>query len=169
MNINEIEVPVTALSAKYRERGAFIDCYCIDLPKDISLEQYIQSFYTTTLFKLERTVLSIATLKSASDKDAVELSLGLADKYSIWSVESRRDNQILLADFTGKTKSWLMVQRLTSTKTPMTRLYFGSVVIPKTITKNGQVSFGAVFHLLSKFHQIYSRALLKAATQQLLK
>lgn len=162
----EIELPDIALSVKYREKGAFVDCYYIDIPKEISLEKYIQAFYTTILFKVERGILSISTLKFASDKDAVQLSLGQTKDYSIWSVENRQDNQILLAEFTGKTKSWLMVQ---PRKNSMTRLYFGSVVVPKNLSDSGQASFGLLFHVLSKFHQIYSRALLKAATKKLMK
>jgi hypothetical protein len=165
--IIETELPSEALSTRYQEQGAFVDCYYIDIAKDISFEQYIQAFYTRTLFKLERCLLSLATFKRTKDEDAVELSLGKTDQYSIWTVEGREYNQIMLRDFTGNTRSWLMVKKLSENNVG-TRLYFGSVVVPKDVTKDGQGSFGVLFHLLDKFHKIYSRALLRAAYRKLL-
>jgi hypothetical protein len=164
----ETELPSNALSATYKERGAFVDCYYIDIVKDISLDDYIQAFYTTTLFKLERSLLSLATFKRVMDSEAVELSTGKSDTYSIWTVEGRESNQIILRDFTSSTRSWLMVQKPNDNEMS-TRLYFGSVVVPKDKTKNGKASFGVLFHLLDKFHQVYSKLLLNAAYKKLLR
>lgn len=163
----ESELPSNALSATYKTQGAFVDCYYSEVAKDISLDEYIQAFYTTPLFKLERSFLSLATFEGASDHDALSLSLGKSDRYSIWTVEGREANQIMMRDFTGNTRSWLMVQKASGGKTG-TRLYFGSVVVPKGRTESGQASFGGLFHLLGKFHQIYSKALLTAAYKRLL-
>jgi hypothetical protein len=162
------ELPSYALSASYKKQGAFVDCYYIDIAKDINLDEYIQAFYTTTLFKLERSLLSLATFKRTTDHEAVELSLGKSSRYSIWTVEGRESNQILLRDFTGNTRSWLMVQKPNQNEIGI-RLLFGSVVVPKGVTKNGQGSFGVLFHLFGKFHQIYSQALLSAAYRKLLR
>mgnify|MGYP000064086267 FL=1 len=163
----ESELPSNALSATYKTQGAFVDCYYSEVAKDISLDEYIQAFYTTPLFKLERSLLSLATFKRASDHDALALSLGKSDRYSIWTVEGREANQILMRDFTGNTRSWLMVQKASDSEAG-TRLYFGSVVVPKEKTESGQASFGGLFHLLGKFHQIYSKALLTSAYKRLL-
>lgn len=162
------ELPNDTLSALYQKQGAFVDCYYIDIAIDISLAEYIQAFYTTSIFKLERSLLSLATLKCTRDDKAVELSLGRSDNYSIWTVEGRESNQIMLRDFTGNTRSWLMVEKSSGSEIS-TRLYFGSVVVPKDKAKNGQASFGVLFHLFGKFHQVYSRALLKAAYRKLLR
>jgi len=162
----ETELPNNALSASYKQQGAFVDCYYIDIEKDILLDEYIQAFYTTALFKLERSLLSLATFKPTFDREAVELSLGQSDSYSIWTVEGREDQQIMLRDFSGNTRSWLMIQKLNESEMG-TRLYFGSVVVPKGTVKNGQASFGMLFHLLGKFHKVYSRALLSAAYKKL--
>lgn len=161
----ESELPSNALSAIYKTQGAFVDCYYCEIVRDVSLDEYIQAFYTTPLFKLERSLLSLATFKRASDHDALALSLGKSDRYSIWTVEGREANQIMMRDFTGNTRSWLMVQKATGEAG--TRLYFGSVVVPKGRTESGQASFGGLFHLLGKFHQIYSKALLTAAYKRL--
>ncbi len=161
-------LPSNALSAAYKEQGAFVDCYYIDIATDISLAEYIQAFYTTAIFKLERSLLSLATFKRTKDDEAVKLSLGESDTYSIWTVEGREDNQVMLRDFTGNTRSWLMVEKASGSEMN-TRLYFGSVVVPKSKAENGQASFGVLFNLLSKFHQVYSKALLTAAYKRLLK
>jgi len=158
------ELPSHALSASYKEQGAFVDCYYIDIAKDVGLDNYIQAFYTTALFKVERSLLSLATFKRTKDDEAVKLSLGESDSYSIWTVEGRQSNQIMLRDFTGNTRSWLMVEKASGggcdsnrDSEMSTRLYFGSVVVPKDVTENGAGSFGVLFHLLGKFHQVYSR------------
>lgn len=160
------ELPKSALSSSYKAQGAFVDCYYLDILQDISLDKYIQAFYTTPLFKLERSLLSLATFKRANDDGAVELSLGKSEHYSIWTVEGRESNQIMLRDFSGNTRSWLMVE---DKKNEIgTRLYFGSVVVPKDRKNNGQASFGKLFHFLGSFHKIYSKALLSAAYRKLL-
>ncbi len=167
--IIEAEIPSDVLPAKYVDEGAFVDCYYIEIPKDVSLAQYIEAFYTSSLFKVERGILSLVASKSAVDSDAVELSLGESERYSIWTVENRASNQILLCDFTKNTRSWLMVESLKTSDIVTTRLFFGSVVIPKKISANGDSSFGVLFHSLSWFHQIYSKALLNAAYKKLLR
>ena len=162
----ESELPSNALSATYKTQGAFVDCYYSEIAKDVSLDEYIQAFYTTPLFKLERSLLSLATFKCASDHDALALSSGKSDRYSIWTVEGREANQVLMRDFTGNTRSWFMVKKASGGEAGI-RLYFGSVVVPKGKTEGGQASFGVLFHLLGKFHQIYSKALLRAAYKKL--
>jgi len=167
------ELPSHALSTSYKEQGAFVDCYYIDITKDISLDKYIQAFYTTAIFKLERSLLSLATFKCTKDDEAIELSLEKSDSYSIWTVEGRQSNQIMLRDFTGNTRSWLMVEKSSGSDSNRdggisTRLYFGSVVVPKGVTESGQGSFGVLFHLFGKFHQLYSKALINAAYRRLL-
>lgn len=166
--ITETEVPLGSLSAKYVEEGGFVDCYFIDIPKDVTLDDYIGAFYTTSLFKVERSILSIVTGRRASDSDAVQLSQGTSKNYSIWSVENRESDQILLCDSSNSTRSWLMVKNVTTNQEKVSRLYFGSVVVPNEVSENGQAQFGFLFHALGGFHKLYSRALLHAAYKKLL-
>jgi hypothetical protein len=168
-NITEAKIPLGSLTNSYANAGAFVDCYYVDIPKEVTLEHYLEAFYTTPLFKVERTLLSVITCKFALDIEAKALSLGHSERYSIWTVEKRISDQIILRDVTKKTRSWLMVQKPSASKSETTRLMFGSVVIPKEITENGQGKFGILFHGLSRFHRRYSRALLNAAYKRLLK
>lgn len=162
-NIIERQVPSDALTQPLLNDGAFVDCYCIEIECEVSLSQYIFAFYTSPLFKVERALLSLITLKRTKDCEAVALSLGKTDRYSIWQVENRTADQLLLADFTGNTMSWFQVEPLFVNHSSRTRLYFGSVVMPRKVDENGKPKFGLIFHLLLKFHSLYSRALLKAA------
>jgi hypothetical protein len=157
-------LPDQALLSRYREKKAFTDCYIVDVPQPVSLARYVEAFYTTPLFKLERFVL-LAVGKPSSDADAGLLAQGTSARFAAWTVEGRTDDQILLCDFLGKTRSWLMCVP----QPGGTRLYFGSAIVPKRVSATGKVSLGAGFHLLLGFHRLYSRGLLSAAAKQLAK
>ncbi len=49
----------------------------------------------------------------------------------------------------------------------VTRLYFGSAVVPKRDSKTGEPRLGTGFRALLGFHQLYSVALLRAARRAL--
>jgi hypothetical protein len=68
----------------------------------------VQAFYTTPVFKLERTILKWLVTKPSSDAQAV-----------------------LLCDFKKRTRSWLMIKHEEGKNGIQTRLYFGSAVVPK--------------------------------------
>ena len=157
-------LPDDALLQKYKQQGAYTDCYCMDVPITVSLSTYVEAFYTSRLFKIERSVLAALARKPASDADARQLAHGLSTKFSAWTVEARVKDQLLLCDFLGATRSWLMVSEHDS-KT--TRLYFGSAVVPKSKSAFGEASFGFAFHALFGFHRLYTRALMKAACHRL--
>jgi len=161
--------PSDALTSHDRDQGAMTDCFYIDFPRRVTLEEYVFAFYTTALFKAERTILSFLVRKPSTDEGALLLSQNQSDSFSAWTVEKRTSEQILLRDFRGDTKSWLMVQPTTTEATQTTRLYFGTVVVPKKISKDGQASVSFVFYLFGGFHRVYSRALLKSAYTSLAK
>ena len=162
-----IDLPDDALLQKYRENGSYTDCYYMELPRSVSMAQYIAAFYTTSLFKVERHILAIVAGKHSSDAAAVALANGLASHFAAWSVEDQSSNQLLLCDFLGRTRSWLMVAQ-SSSPSGSTRLYFGSAVVPKSRSKSGKPSFGFAFHALYGFHHLYTKGLMRAARTKLL-
>lgn len=164
--VHSASLPACALSVSYQATGAFTDCYYMDVPIDVSLADFISAFYTTPLFKLERAILAMVFRKPATDEHAMQLADGQLTSFSIWTVEARQAQQILMREFTGSTRSWLMVE---PTKHQGTRLYFGSVVVPRKKDSHGQPVFGVLFHLLGGFHRMYSRGLLSFAARKLLK
>jgi len=156
-------LPDDALLARLREDGAYTDCYCTDVPDSSSLAAFIAAFYTTDVFKLERWILGWAVTRPSTDAQAMQLAEGTADTFAAWSVEGRDDRQILMCDFQGRTRSWLMVKPIDGG----TRLYFGSAVVPVR-SGSGQRRMGAAFSVLLGFHRMYSRILLRAARARLL-
>lgn len=158
-------MPDQALLSRYREKKAFTDCYIVDIPRPVSLPEYVGAFYTTPLFKLERFFLTFTVGKPSSDAQAHLMARGERARFAAWTVEDRADDQIILCDFLGKTRSWLMC----AAQPGGTRLYFGTAVVPKRVSATGGVSLGWAFRLMLVFHHLYAPALLSAAAKQLQK
>lgn len=93
------------------------------------------------------------------------LARGERDTFAAWRVEGRAPGELLLCDFTGRTRSWLMVVAPTGGASP-TRLCFGSAVVPRR-DGAGRARMGSLFTALLGFHKLYSRALLYAARRRL--
>jgi hypothetical protein len=165
--IRACELPDGSLLQPYRESGAYADCYCVELPRAISQAQYIQAFYTTWLFKIERRLLAWFVAKPSTDLQASALAAGSSDAFAAWRVEGRRPDKLLMCDYQGRTRSWLMSEPAPGNTTADTRLYFGSAVVP-SVGADGKPRMGGVFRLLLGFHKLYSRALLAAAGRRLL-
>jgi hypothetical protein len=166
---NAIEVsslPGNALLARYRDMlGAYTDCYSVGVEPEISAAQFIEAFYTTALFKCERFVLMLIG-RGCNDADIRALAAGQKNAFAAWTVEERADEQLLVCDFVGLTRSWLMVGvRLDGGCG--SQLYFGSAVVPSARDKAGNPRPTAGFRLLQPIHAFYARALLRAAASKL--
>ena len=158
-------LPPDALLNRYRASGAYADCYVTEVGRAVAHSEFVEAFYTTVVFKLERLILRLFVSRPSTDAQAGELARGERDSFAAWSVEGRTQNQLLVADFTGRTRSWLMV----SAKPDGigTRLYFGAAVAPVRNPTTGRTSLGAIFGALLGFHKLYSRVLLWAAELRL--
>jgi hypothetical protein len=163
--VESCDLPGEALTQRYRASGAHADCFFTELPRPVTHAEYVEAFYTTALFRLERWILRLVVGRPSTDAEARALARGERDTFAAWTVEARAPNQVLLRDLTGRTCSWLMVTR--AGRVPGTRLYFGSVVIPVRNAVNGQTGMPAVHAKLLGFHTLYSRLLLRAAARRL--
>ncbi len=163
MPVQPCPLPEGALLEAYSRRGAYTDCYAVDVPKRISLEQYVEAFYTSFVFKTERFILKWAVSKPSTDDQARALAAGTRDEFAAWRVEKRNGQQLLLSDYRGSTRSWLMV----ASSGPGTRLYFGSAVVASGKSRSGKPTMGFVFRALLGFHKIYSQVLLHSAKSRL--
>jgi hypothetical protein len=165
--IRPCELPADALLNRYAgSDGAYADCYVADIARTVSHAEFVEAFYTTALFKLERLLLRMLVSRPSTDAQARQLAQGELGSFAAWSVEGRAPNQVLLSDFTGRTKSWLMVAGPGNGASTHTRLLFGSAVVPMHSTKTGQGG-RFVFKALLGFHKLYSRVLLRAAKARL--
>lgn len=147
-------LPAGSLLDGYALQQAYVDCFAADVAGTVTLGQLITAFYNSRAFRFERWLLGALLGKTASNTDVTRLASAEVDRFSAWTVEARQDHQILLCDFQGRTRSWLMVRPIAQG----TRVYFGSAVV-----KPGD----PIFRLLLGFHRSYSRALLKSAVKAL--
>lgn len=161
-------LPDSALLRKYFRADTHTDCFTVDVDVRVSQEQFVAAFYTTWLFKLERWILGWAVNRPSTDAQALELALGLRDRFAAWDVEGRSKDQLLLCDLHGRTRSWLMTSGREDSLNG-TRLYFGSAVVPVVDSATGTSSLGIVYRALLGFHRVYSHLLLRAARSKLAK
>lgn len=155
--------PASLLGRLAAERGAFADAYALSLPRRITLADFVEAFYTTRLFKLERWLIA-RTGRPSSDADVQALAHGHGQRMAAWTVQARTEDELLMHEDSGATRSWF---RLEVGEGGGSRLYFGSAVVPRRRGPGGEPRFGGLFHALLGFHRIYSRALLRAAARRL--
>ena len=156
------EVPSGTMLDRCRTEKAYVDCYRVETELPASLSQFIEAFYSSPIFKVERRILSLAISKAASDQDAWSLGQGHSPRFSIWKVEDRSETEILLS--TGRTRSWLMVGPPIRPNQEAVTLLFGSAVYPNP---GPGARMGLPFNALLGFHKLYSRALLASALSRL--
>ena len=166
-SIESCKLPEEALLNSYSNGGAYTDCFRTEISGTITHAQYVCAFYTTLLFKLERMILSWLVSKPSSDDEARQLAEGSTHLFAAWQVESRCENQLLLSDFRGRTRSWLMVLPVDHSSDKGTYLYFGSAITTVQNPGTGRMTLGSGFRALLGFHKIYSRLLLYSASLRL--
>jgi hypothetical protein len=166
--VQACELPPVSLLHDLQKRGAWADCYAADVDGAVSQAAFVEAFYTTPLFKLERLLIRWFAGKPTTDADVARLAQGSADAFAAWRVERRSADQLLLADLSGRTRSWLMTVPIGGVAGgPRTRLYFGSAVLPRRGRDGAAAGMGPGFNALLGFHKLYSRALLGAARARL--
>ncbi len=157
-NVDKKPVPADSLLGAYAAReGVFTDCYTTVIDRSVTIEEFVEAFYCTPLFKIERIILAAAMSRPSTDVQAAAMASGDRERFSAWQVEGRAANEILLADVSGATRSWLMVEPAAG----YTTLLFGSAVI--------NPGSSPLFSALMIFHKIYARSLIAAARASLAK
>ncbi len=154
-----VAVPRDALLAGYVDRdGTYTDCFEVMHPMEADLSAFIEAFYSTWLFRLERVVLSVALRKRITHSDVKALAQG-ADHFAVWQVEKRDEAQILLCDNAGATRSFLAVAPKDG---GVTRLLFGSAVIART-----DGTLAPIVRISTPLHRFYAKSLLRLAERKL--
>ena len=163
--VAEAALPSGALLGRYVSAISYTDCFVVTVPGTdaglITQAAYVEAFYTSALFKLERLVLAVLLGRPSSDREARRLATGEASRFAAWTVEAREPDQILLCDFLGASRSWLM--SVEDSVAGATMLYFGSALVPRT----GGDRLGVGFRALIPFHRLYARALLRSTLRRL--
>jgi hypothetical protein len=157
-------LPAGALLGAYAESGAYTDCYVIELPRLVTQSEFVEAFYTTFVFRIERWMIAVFLSRPSTASEAKRLAVGDLNAFAAWTVEQRAPNQLLLA--AGNTRSWLMVSPGEPSRTA-TKLYFGSAVVPRRGADSSASRMGWQFRVLLGFHKVYSQVLLAASCQRL--
>lgn len=158
--IHKSVLPPESLLGRYAGTGAYTDAYRVAVADAVPFSKYVEAFYTSRVFKLERRLITILGMP-ANDADARALAAGERSRFSAWRVEARNADQLLMA--AGRTRSWFMVAPGdTEGGTSSTALYFGSAVIP-----HARGGMGLSFKPLLGFHKRYSSVLLASAVHRL--
>lgn len=161
--VRRCEPPPSALLRRYLRDGGYVDCYAVRAGGDIAHADYVEAFYTTWIFGIERRLLARFAARPSTDAQARELARGERASFAAWEVEARAPDQLLLADCRGATRSWLM----SAPDGAGTRLYFGSAVVPRKDRRSGRRRLAFAYRALLGFHAVYSRVLLHAAARRL--
>ena len=175
-------IPDNALHAHYATTGGHADCYAAVLRQaqderggeGVNLADFVLAFYTSPLFRLERWILAVVLGMPSTDAEAKAVAVGEAPfdrpgakgrdtaRFAAWTVEARSDDQLVMCDYQGRTRSWFIVEEIEngpstgSGRAEMrTRVYFGTAI---AASRGGRIPFA--FRLLMPFHRLYSRALL---------
>lgn len=164
-HVTETAVPPDSLLGRLAAaRGAFADAYTLSLPRAVSHADFVEAFYTTRLFKLERRLLALLG-RPSSDAAARALARGEGQRFAAWTVEARAGDELLLHEDSGATRSWFKTEAGAGGST---RLWFGSAVVPRRPPgPGGEPRLGLAFKALLGLHRRYSRALLSAAARRL--
>jgi len=163
MTPQDTPLPADSLLARLAdERGAFADAYTLRLPRAVSLAEFVEAFYTTRLFKVERGLIALFG-RSSSDAMARAVARGEGVRLAVWTIEARKPDELLMHEDSGATRSWFKAEPGAGGTT----LWFGSAVVPRRRGPGGEPRFSWIFHALLGFHRWYSRALLSAAARRL--
>ncbi|MEO0615526.1 MAG: hypothetical protein AAFY69_05260 [Pseudomonadota bacterium] len=154
--------PSGCLLQAYQQPEHYCDSFSIRLPGTVRFADYVTAFYCSRAFRPERWLLALWPSMRAGDAHARALAEGHRDGFAAWLVEARRDNELLLVDRSGRTRSWLMASPKSSPQGErLTTLYFGSAVCDVALQPPWW------FKLTRGFHVRYSRRLLASAVRKL--
>jgi hypothetical protein len=147
LSIEKCSVPAQSFLSKYSLDGTYADSYVTEVQGYIPFPTYVFAFYTTALFKVEAFILTYSVKRPSDDGQAQELADGSRNEFAAWNVEGRSENELLMCDMSGRTRSWFMVRHLDS----CTQLYFGSAVVPKKKQNNRNIVTRFYLHSIAGF------------------
>jgi hypothetical protein len=162
-----LPLPERSLLCAYADKGAYTDCYAVDVIGPVSTEQFVEAFLSSRLFKVERFILKWLVAKPSTDAQAKHLAAGSLDHFAAWNFEGRSADQLLMCDYQGRTRLWLMVSPNEDGTNVSTRLFFGTAVVPDKNRRTGAQSMPPAFRALVGFHRLYAQGLLRSAVSRL--
>lgn len=168
------------------EQSAWNDCYQINkknikiingISDDIIINELIgASFYTSSMFKMEKYLLNKIGVWFKTEQDILNSKFNINDRFGIWKVVAKANNELLL-EWNDQYSKWIGLT------------YLSANIVP-SITDNNQnnnnnvqyvdinIKFGSgilqprplsfLATPFTTFHGVYSRMLLVSTTEKLL-
>ena len=65
--IESMPIPLETFLSRYADAGAYADCYVTNIALPVSLVQFVEAFYTTGIFRIERLILRWAAGRPSTD------------------------------------------------------------------------------------------------------
>ena len=161
-SVNKAPLPDGALLQEFADRGEYTDCFVANVPAQVTFPAYVESFYTTRLFKVERHLLKWLVSRPSTDEEARKISCDEINEFAAWTKHRRSENQLVMMDLRQQTCSWFMLVP----QEDGSLLYFGSAVMRNRESTRGR-TMKWTYRCLLGFHRLYSRALLAAARHRL--
>lgn len=140
---------------------AYVDRWDCEVATGISLAHLVEAFFTSKAFRAERLALS-AIGRGGTDGEALLLAMGAAQNFAAWTQLERRENEILLEDFAGRTRCWLAITPYAD----ITTLSFGTAIMERDGKRAAARGENLAFRALLPFHRPYARVLLKSAAHK---
>ena len=82
--VTSIALPNDALLGKYLSyEGAFADCYTTSIDREITLEEFVKTFFDTWLFRLKRKILNITIGKPPTTQNIADLADGTSSSLAV--------------------------------------------------------------------------------------
>lgn len=145
--------------------GCYTDCFSIEVNGPTNLAAYIDAFFDSWVFRIERRVLTLIGKGPATKHDVAALATGDAERFAAWTVTGRDDTQLLMTVPDTPIRTWLRVLPDTH-RSHGVRLYFGSALVPPTPKDGAPARLPPVFRCTMGFHRLYSQVLLDAAARR---
>jgi hypothetical protein len=153
----------TYRGGKHPQRwGQYGDCFSVQVDGSVTLGEFVFAFYTSPAFRIERWILRVLVGAASSDEEARAVAEGRGETFAVWHVGARTEDQLLMCDRYGKTRSWF---RVVPQDSGSTLLQFGSAVAARR-AEAGAMEMSRGFGVLLGFHRLYSRVLLAAARRR---
>jgi hypothetical protein len=170
-SIRQEDVPEHSLLRTYRggrspERwGGYGDCFSAIIDREVSLSDFVYTFYTSSAFRLEALLLRVFIGAVSNASAARAVADGTSDTFAAWYVGERTATQLLMCDRYERTRSWFSVEPIGTT----TRVRFGSALAAARDSPRSAAPGRGRLRPLMRFHVLYSQVLLQAAKTALLR
>lgn len=162
--ITEIKVPENSLLKVYDGAVGYADAFECQVDGSVAISDFVTAFLNSPVFRVERALLAILAFSVTTRKDVSGIADGSTDQFAVWKTEKRTETELLLSIEEKRIRTWFE----TDTSGAVTKLRFGSAILPKSGEAGGDSDIGFIFRALKKFHRVYSRVLLKSAVRKLL-